>query len=85
MAYTKAWWREHRWPEFGDATGKIAGTDCLLARNAAKDGSLDSIDGGQMIVARAHGGNTSTAKRITTLAWPRIPRSEFPQAFFAAI
>lgn len=87
MCYTKNWWNSHHWPEYSVVGGqrRETETDNVLVRQAIQDGSIDSIEGGQYCVARAHGANSSTAQRIAQVGWPKVPASEFPAAFFEAM
>jgi glycosyltransferase involved in cell wall biosynthesis len=83
MCYTKDWWTSHHWPEYAIINGqkRVEGTDNVLVRQAISDHSIDSVDGVQMCVARAHGSNTSSARTIEHNGWPKVPASEFPNEF----
>ena len=52
---------------------------------AQKAGGIISAEGRQMLVARVHGANTSSAQRIGQNNWPLVEKTEFPQSFFQAI
>jgi hypothetical protein len=87
MCYTKEFWRAHRWPEYSGMphSPRFDGTDVEIVRQAQKHGGIATLEGRQMCIARAHGGNTSTARTISTNGWPRANDADFPAAFFDAI
>lgn len=86
MCYTKEFWRSHRWPEYSGLPHNPAldATDVEIVNQAQKIG-IATLDGRGMCIARAHGANTSSARRIATNGWPRVSSGEFPAAFFEAL
>ena len=92
MAYTKEFWKSHRWPQWAGqpANPRLDGTDVVVVRQAQRYG-ITTLGGRGMCIARAHGANTSTARLIghpdpkARPNWPKVPASDFPDAFFAAL
>jgi glycosyltransferase involved in cell wall biosynthesis len=79
--YYKDYWQKHKFPS------KQAGEDSLFSSAAKTSRILDSFDGTQLIVARAHSENTfrlSLGKQ--NLNWfPRVGLQEMPPGFLKAI
>ncbi|MGO8691099.1 MAG: hypothetical protein ACLQLG_15875 [Thermoguttaceae bacterium] len=78
QCFWKTWWEKHPY------LGKQTGEDQKMAWTAAKLGQLDCEDGGQMLVARVHPGNTWKPP-LGGPMFPECDRAEFPVEFFAAI
>jgi len=87
MAYTKEFWKSHRWPEYSGlpANPRFDATDVQVMRQAQAIDGVATLDGGGMCVARAHDSNSSSARNIASNGWPRIRDEAFPSAFFAAV
>lgn len=73
LMYRKSYWQKNKfipcsWGEDTDFTNRAQANKAIL-----------SVDGGQMMVARTHAGNT--CKR-DILLWPVVDASEIPKAFF---
>jgi hypothetical protein len=87
MCYTREFWKSHRWPEYSGLPShpRLEATDVEVARTAQKHGGVATLDGRQMCIARAHSSNTSTARNISRVGWPKVKNEAFPAAFFAAL
>lgn len=72
LAFTYAHWKQHRWPE-----NKPIGSDNYYVRLAKELGQMDCCEGGQMMVARIHGGNTSPkhnrGPQYVSVDWDQLP------------
>jgi glycosyltransferase involved in cell wall biosynthesis len=76
--YFKNWWAEHPF------NSKAVGEDSDFSHSALRSKQLDSVDGSQMIVARAHSDSTCPAP-LGSSSFPRVRLSDMPQAFLASI
>jgi glycosyltransferase involved in cell wall biosynthesis len=79
MCYWREFWAAHKFPNITVAE------DNAMVLEAQKAGGIVSAEGRQMLVARVHGANTSSAQRIGQNNWPLIAKTEFPESFFLAI
>ncbi len=79
MCYRREFWAAHKFPNISVAE------DNAIVLEAQKAGGIASAEGRQMLIARVHGANTSSAQRIGQNNWPLIAKTEFPQSFFEAI
>jgi O-antigen biosynthesis protein len=79
MCYYRGFWAAHKFPDISVAE------DNAMVLAAQKEGGISSADGRQMLIARVHGANTSSAQRIGQNNWPLVGKVEFPQMFFKAI
>jgi hypothetical protein len=79
MCYRRGFWTAHKFPDISVAE------DNAMVLEAQKYGGIATAEGRQMLIARVHGANTSSAQRIGQNNWPIVARAEFPPAFFAAI
>jgi|SRR5271157_410284 len=75
QCFYRAWWEGHRYPNIQ------SGEDQAMSMMAAKAGQLDCQDGGQMLVARAHFGNTWKPP-LGNWEFPEWDRAAFPSEFF---
>lgn len=80
MCYRKTFWERNHFPDVQHSED-----NAFVNRAKERGVALVSEDGGKMMVARAHGANTSSCQRIGNNCWPLVDRSEFPKAFFEAI
>jgi len=79
QCYTKAWWMDHKFP----ATGI---EDYLFQLEALNSNELDSIDGAELLVARAHGDSVCAHDQYGRhRQFPPVPHDELPAEFYAAI
>jgi glycosyltransferase involved in cell wall biosynthesis len=79
MCFTKTWWESHKFVETG-----VEDLPFSTAALAAKQ--LDSIDGSQLLVARAHNDSTCYPTQLGKhRQFPAVPKSDLPPAFYAAI
>jgi glycosyltransferase involved in cell wall biosynthesis len=77
--YTRAWWMEHKFPETGIE-------DYLFQLEALNANQLDSIDGAELLVARAHGDSVCAHDQYGRhRQFPPVPKDELPAEFYAAI
>ena len=79
MCYYREFWAAHKFPDITVAE------DNAMVVEAQKAGGIVSAEGRQMLIARVHGANTSSAQRIGQNNWPVVGNVEFPQMFFEAI
>ncbi len=79
MCYRREFWAAHKFPNISVAE------DNAMVLEAQKAGGIVSAEGRQMLIARVHGANTSSAQRIGRNNWPLVAKTEFPQSFFEAI
>jgi O-antigen biosynthesis protein len=79
MCYYREFWAAHKFPDITVAE------DNAMVLEAQKAGGIVSADGCQVLIARAHGANTSSAQRIGQNNWPLVAKTEFPEPFFEAI
>ena len=79
MVYLKSWWESHKFVEQG-----VEDLPFSTAALAAKQ--LDSIDGAELLVARAHSDSTCFPTQLGKhKQFPAVPKSDLPTAFYAAI
>ena len=78
QCFWKIWWEQHPYPEIH------SGEDRVMSAAASGAGQLDCHDGGQMLVARAHEGNT-WKPTLGIGMFPACDPVDFPPEFFAAI
>jgi glycosyltransferase involved in cell wall biosynthesis len=78
QCYRKDHWQQNRFPK------QIIGEDSEFSSIARGQGLLDSFDGTQLIVARAHGANTG-APRLGNHQFPEVAAEQLPSAFLKAI
>ena len=77
--YTKAWWEQHKFPDTGIE-------DFGFAQEALHANQLDSIDGWQLLVARAHDTSVCHPTQLGShRQFPSVPKDELPAEFFEAI
>lgn len=76
LAYTKAFWTRNQFPE-----SIAVGEDNTFGRAALHAQQLISVDGGKMIVARIHDGNTAP-KHAQGRQFRKVNRDDYPEAFF---
>ena len=77
--FTKAWWEKHPFPSTGIE-------DFGFQNAALAAGQLDSIDGSQLLVARAHSGSVCTPTQLGRhKQFPAVPKTDLPPQFYAAI
>lgn len=79
MCYTREFWEKNRFPDVRFAE------DNALVEIAQNEKKIVSASGLEMIVARAHGDNTSSCQRIGNNAWPEMPIWTLPPGFLEAI
>ncbi len=79
QCYTKAWWEQHKFPETGIE-------DFGFANEALHANQLDSIDGAQLLVARAHDNSVCHPTQLGQhKQFPSVPKDELPAEFYSAI
>ncbi len=79
QCYIKAWWEQHKFPETGIE-------DYAFQAEALAHDQLDSIDGGQLLVARAHDASVCHPTQLGMhRQFPAVPKEELPAEFYAAI
>jgi glycosyltransferase involved in cell wall biosynthesis len=76
--YFKNWWTQHPF------NTKAVGEDSDFSHAAKCSKQLDSVDGRQMIVARAHSDSTCPAP-LGSSSFPRVRLPDMPQAFLEAV
>jgi glycosyltransferase involved in cell wall biosynthesis len=81
QCYLKSWWEKH---PFRNENGV---EDRPFSDEAMHWNQLDSLDAGQLCVARVHGNNVIRKNGLLGhhKQFPEVERSAFPQEFFAAI
>jgi glycosyltransferase involved in cell wall biosynthesis len=79
QCYTKAWWEQHKFPTTGIE-------DWGFAQEALHRGQLDSVDGAELLVARAHDSSVCHPTQLGIhRQFPAVPKDELPAEFYAAI
>jgi glycosyltransferase involved in cell wall biosynthesis len=79
QCYTKAWWEQHNYPTSGIE-------DYSFQLEALNNNELDSIDGAQLLVARAHDSSVCHPGQLGIhRQFPSVPKEDLPAAFYAAI
>jgi hypothetical protein len=79
QAYTKAYWETHKFPETGIE-------DFAYQAEALRNGQLDSRDGAELLVARAHNSSVCFPTQLGQhRQFPCVDKSELPLEFYAAI
>ncbi len=79
QCYTKAWWDEHKFPETGIE-------DYAFQLEALQHNQLDSVDGAQLLVARAHDSSVCTPTQLGVhRQFPAVPKHDLPAEFYTAI
>lgn len=76
LCYLKSWWESHPF----DETKKI-GEDNAFVFAAMTADRIVSVDGGNMMVARIHDGNTGK-KHIPSSGYSAVPLERIPPEFF---
>ena len=64
LCYYREFWAAHNFPDISVAEDKA------MVLKAQKAASIATADGRQMLIARVHGANTSSAQRIGQNNWP---------------
>jgi len=78
LTFWKSFWLNNKFPE---NKPKNAGEDSDMVCAARWIKQFQSYDGGQMMVARVHPGNTAS-KTISAPQYRKVTRADFPEAFF---
>lgn len=79
QCYARTWWEEHKFP----ATGI---EDWGFAQEALNADQLDSIDGAQLLIARAHNTSTCYPTQLGShRQFPAVPKQDLPAEFYLAI
>jgi glycosyltransferase involved in cell wall biosynthesis len=79
QCYTKAWWTKHPFPETGIE-------DYAFQLEALNANELDSTDGAELLVARAHDNSACHPTQLGThRQFPAVPKEELPAEFYKAI
>jgi glycosyltransferase involved in cell wall biosynthesis len=79
QCYTKAWWDKHKFPETGIE-------DWGFAQAALHAGQLDSVDGSELLVARAHDNSVCHPTQLGIhRQFPSVRKEELPAEFYSAI
>jgi glycosyltransferase involved in cell wall biosynthesis len=79
QCYKRSWWDKHKFPETGIEDYAFQGE--ALAAN-----ELDSVDGAELLVARAHDSSVCHPTQLGThRQFPVVPKEELPAEFYAAI
>lgn len=73
LCYRRSFWETHNWKE-----DKILASDNLFVMWASTQKALHTMDGGQMIVARVHGGNTCSKSMSSFKA---MTLADLPEGF----
>lgn len=76
LCYTKAFWRQHPFPE-----SKNIGEDNAMVEAAKDRRQILTVDAGQLMVARIHEGNTAK-KYMHGTQYRKVTRDDFPEGFF---
>ncbi len=77
LMYRREWAMAHPFRLDKDAWGE----DNNFVSDARSEGNLISVDAGQLMVARAHAGNTNQ-KDLTKVDYRAVPLSAIPERFF---
>lgn len=84
FCFLKSWWKDHRFPETevhkGVVRDRTICEDNEFSREAFRAGQLLSVEGGQMMVARIHPGNTAP-KHVEGCTWRMCSTGSIPEAF----
>jgi glycosyltransferase involved in cell wall biosynthesis len=79
QCYTKAWWTKHKFPDTGVE-------DYAFQLEALHNNQLDSIDGAELLVARAHNDSLCFPQQLGGhRQFPFVPKEELPAEFYVAI
>lgn len=79
QCYLKSWWEKHKFPETGVE-------DFAFQQKALHNNELDSIDGAELLVARAHGDSMCHPTQLGThRQFPAVPQDALPAEFYRAI
>jgi glycosyltransferase involved in cell wall biosynthesis len=79
QCYLKSWWENHKFP----ATGV---EDYAFQHEAFENDQLDSIDGAELLVARAHNDSMCFPAQLGIhRQFPTVPKEELPAEFYNAI
>lgn len=78
LCFTKSWWKSHPFPENKQNN---TGEDSDFVSTARHAREMITTDGGKLVVARIHPGNTAR-KNIGASQYRRVAREDFPEAFF---
>lgn len=79
QCYWKSWWEKHKYPETGTE-------DYPFQLAALHANQLDSVDGAELLIARAHAGSLSFPIQLGKhRQFPAVPKDELPKEFYIAI
>jgi glycosyltransferase involved in cell wall biosynthesis len=79
QCYLKSWWEQHKYPETGVE-------DYPFQLAALHANQLDSVDGAELLVARAHAGSLSFPTQLGKhRQFPAVHKDELPKEFYLAI
>jgi hypothetical protein len=79
QCYTKAWWEQHKFPMTGIE-------DYEFQTEALHRNQLDSTDGAELIVVRAHNTSVCFPTQLGVhRQFPSVPKDALPQSFYLAI
>lgn len=79
QCYTRAWWDQRKFPDTGIE-------DYGFQLEALHADQLDSTDGGQLLVARAHDSSVCHPTQLGThRQFPSVQKDELPAEFYTAI
>ena len=79
QCYLKSWWVNHKFPETGVE-------DYAFQHEAFENSQLDSIDGAELLVARAHGDSMCFPTQLGIhKQFPAVPQNQLPPEFYSAI
>jgi glycosyltransferase involved in cell wall biosynthesis len=79
QCYLKSWWENHKFP----ATGV---EDYAFQHEAFENDQLDSIDGAELLVARAHGDSMCFPAQLGIhKQFPSVSQNQLPPEFYSAI
>lgn len=78
LCYRKEFWKAH---PFRQGERPNVGEDNEFGKDARQRREIFTVDGGQMMVARIHAGNTDT-KDTSSYAYRPVPLTAIPEQFF---
>lgn len=79
QCYLRAWWAQHKFPDTGVE-------DYAFQLEALRNDQLDSIDGDNLLVARAHSDSACQPTQLGShRQFPAVPKKELPPEFYKAL
>lgn len=82
LCFTRQFWEAHPFREGEEPGMPNVGEDNCFVRDAGKYGELITADGGELMVARVHDGNTGFKDVSRTNSYRPVPLSAIPKGFF---